>query len=66
MANPVATILSAVMMLEWLGLEEVAADIRQATETSLADNNSRTADVGGSAGTQAAAQAVIAALRGPS
>ena len=65
-ANPVATILSAVMMLEWLGLDEVAADLRQATETSLADNNSRTADVGGSAGTQAAAQAVIAALRGPS
>ena len=53
------------MMLEWLGLDEVAADLRQAAETSLADSNSRTADVGGSAGTQAAAQAVIAALRGP-
>lgn len=63
-ANPVATILSAAMMLEWLGLAPVAADVEQAVERSLADSGSRTADVGGSAGTQAAAQAVIAALRG--
>ncbi|MDQ6692536.1 MAG: isocitrate/isopropylmalate family dehydrogenase, partial [Candidatus Dormibacteraeota bacterium] len=64
-ANPVATILSAVMLLEWLGLGEMAADIERAVAESLTDGASRTADVGGTAGTQAAAQAVIAALRGP-
>ncbi len=64
-ANPIATVLSAVMMLEWLGLRELAADLDRAVDVSLGEPQSRTGDVGGSAGTQAAAQAVIAALRGP-
>ena len=49
-ANPVATILSAAMMLEWLGHPEMidgAARIRHAVETALADPAIRTPDMGG-------------------
>ena len=49
-ANPIATILSAAMMLEWLGQPELlegAARIRRAVETVLADPANRTPDTGG-------------------
>jgi tartrate dehydrogenase/decarboxylase/D-malate dehydrogenase len=46
-ANPVAAILSAAMMLEWLGHAEPANKIRSATEQGLADG-AATADLGGS------------------
>jgi 3-isopropylmalate dehydrogenase len=49
-ANPVATILSAAMMLEWLGHPELcdgAARIRSAVEAALADPANRTPDTGG-------------------
>jgi tartrate dehydrogenase/decarboxylase/D-malate dehydrogenase len=45
-ANPVGAILSAAMMLEWLGLEPAAASLRRAVEQSLADGN-LTEDLGG-------------------
>jgi 3-isopropylmalate dehydrogenase len=71
-ANPVATILSAAMMLEWLAgrargaaLRGMAADIRGAVDQAIADPSTRTRDIGGSAGTRACANAVIARLRGP-
>jgi 3-isopropylmalate dehydrogenase len=54
-ANPVATILSAAMMLEWLGhpeLSDGAASIRRAVETALADPSLRTPDTGGRLSTQ--------------
>jgi 3-isopropylmalate dehydrogenase len=49
-ANPVATILSAAMMLEWFGGEAALAAakaIHTATRTVLADRSARTPDVGG-------------------
>jgi 3-isopropylmalate dehydrogenase len=50
-ANPIATILSAAMMLEWIshpGARRGASIIRQAVEHVLADPDRRTADMGGS------------------
>jgi 3-isopropylmalate dehydrogenase len=71
-ANPVATILSAAMMLDWLAqrspgesLRDMAADIRAAVRQALGAPSSRTRDIGGTAGTRACADAVIANLRGP-
>ena len=54
-ANPIAAILSAAMMLEWLGHPELfdgAARIRCAVETVLADPANRTPDTGGRLSTQ--------------
>jgi 3-isopropylmalate dehydrogenase len=71
-ANPAAAILSAAMMLEWLGertgrpaLRAMAADIRGAVDQVIADPSARTRDIGGSAGTRACANAVIGRLQGP-
>ncbi len=64
-ANPVATILSAALMLDWLGGEERrlgAAHIRRAVETVLADPAHRTPDMGGRLGTHELTDRVIAAL----
>ncbi len=68
-ANPMAMILSAAMMLEWLGLRHAApalvrdgARLRAGVEAVLAEGRVLTRDLGGRAGTDEAAQAVIAAL----
>ena len=50
-ANPVAAVLSAAMMLDWLGEEEAGARIRDAVETALEEGCS-TEDLGGSLGTE--------------
>jgi len=61
-ANPLATILSAAMMLEWLG-EAVAADrIRGAVERTMIDPEARTRDLGGKLGCDAMTDRIIAAL----
>ncbi|RAI44331.1 isocitrate/isopropylmalate dehydrogenase family protein [Rhodoplanes roseus] len=69
-ANPVSLILSAAMLLDWRGrrdgnakLVEAAARIEQATEAAIADPATRTRDLGGTLGTDAFADAVIAAFR---
>jgi 3-isopropylmalate dehydrogenase len=54
-ANPVAMILSAAMMLEWLGTPETRAGgarIRQAVAAVLADPANRTVDLGGTLSTR--------------
>ncbi len=64
-ANPVATILSAVLMLEWLGHPETvrgAQRIRRAVEAVLADPANRTPDVGGKLNTTQMADKVIERL----
>ena len=64
-ANPIATILSAAMMLEWLGHPELlkgAARIRRAVETVLADPANRTPDVGGHLSTQQMTETILARL----
>ena len=46
-ANPVATILSAAMMLDWLDLPEWGDSIRAAVKAALKDPQLRTPDLGG-------------------
>jgi len=59
-ANPLAMFLSAAMMLRHgLGLESEAAAVESAVEGAL-DSGLRTADLGGSAGTRQATEAVLA------
>ena len=59
-ANPLAMFLSAAMMLRHgLGLESEAAAVESAVEGAL-DSGLRTADLGGSAGTKQATEAVLA------
>jgi 3-isopropylmalate dehydrogenase len=61
-ANPLAMFLSAAMMLRHgLGLESEAAAVESAVEGAL-DAGLRTADLGGSAGTVPATEAVLANL----
>ncbi|MGH9661836.1 MAG: isocitrate/isopropylmalate dehydrogenase family protein [Bryobacteraceae bacterium] len=61
-ANPVATILSAAMMLDWLGLAAKARRIESAVETALADPACRTPDLGGSLTTSRMGDRVLACL----
>jgi 3-isopropylmalate dehydrogenase len=67
-ANPTAMILSAAMMLEWLGerhgddtCTKAAQGIQSAVEATLA-NGPRARDLGGNAGTQEVVDGVISAL----
>ena len=68
-ANPFAMILSAAMMLDWLGEThgntEIAADgirLREAVEAAIADREGVTRDLGGTATTAEAAAAIAARL----
>lgn len=61
-ANPVAAIWSAAMMLEHLGEVDAARELEGAIETSLERPDSRTRDLGGEASTAEALEAVLAAL----
>jgi 3-isopropylmalate dehydrogenase len=70
-ANPTALILSAAMMLDWLGEQrglepcrEAAAAIGRAIDQTLAAPATRTPDLGGALGTMAFGAAVAAALEG--
>jgi tartrate dehydrogenase/decarboxylase / D-malate dehydrogenase len=62
-ANPVAEILSVAMMLEFLGQETSAAAIVRAVHASTARAETRTRDLGGSANTREAGEAIRAELR---
>jgi 3-isopropylmalate dehydrogenase len=64
-ANPLAMILSVVLMLEWLGHVEsvrAAAQIRRAVELVLADPTKRTCDLGGALTTRQMGDQVLASL----
>jgi 3-isopropylmalate dehydrogenase len=70
LANPVAAMLSAAMMLEWLGerhaapaLLDAAATLQQAVDDSISQRGIRPADVGGPDGTAAVTRAVIDAIQ---
>ena len=60
--NPIATILSAKMMLEWLGETEKAVAIEQATAAVIKEGHARTYDMGGSSTTLEVGQAIAAKL----
>jgi isocitrate/isopropylmalate dehydrogenase len=57
-ANPIAAILSAAMMLEWLELTAAATTIRGAVEKALAAG-AATPDLGGKLSTTQMADAVL-------
>ncbi|MDQ2924523.1 MAG: isocitrate/isopropylmalate dehydrogenase family protein [Acidobacteriota bacterium] len=61
-ANPTALLQSAVLMLNHIGEGEAATKIQTAIEKVYAEGRSLTRDVGGSSGTRAFTDAVIAAL----
>jgi tartrate dehydrogenase/decarboxylase/D-malate dehydrogenase len=60
--NPLATILSAGMMLEHLEMEEAAREVEAAVAAVLADGKTRTPDLGGSSSTEEVATAVVEKL----
>jgi 3-isopropylmalate dehydrogenase len=61
-SNPIATILSAAMMLEWLGQAEAARAVERAVETVLADPANRTRDLRGTLSCQEMGARVARAL----
>lgn len=61
-ANPMATILSASMMLDWLGEREAAKNIEEAVIRVLTEGKVLTPDIGGSAKTNDVARAVVAEI----
>jgi 3-isopropylmalate dehydrogenase len=69
-ANPLATILSGAMMLDWLGESRngpaataAGRRIEAAVAKVLADGRVRTPDLGGTSGTRAVGEAVVRAIR---
>jgi 3-isopropylmalate dehydrogenase len=60
--NPIATILAAKMMLDWLGETEKGTRLEQAVAAVIAEGQVRTYDMGGKATTLEMAQAVAAKL----
>lgn len=61
-ANPLPLLLPALELLEHVGQVEIAARIRQAVTTVLAQKEIRTPDLGGQATTTAMTQAIVMAL----
>jgi 3-isopropylmalate dehydrogenase len=61
-ANPIATILAAKMMLDWLGEADKAERIEEATAAVVKEGRVRTYDMGGSAKTLEMAEAIAAKL----
>jgi isocitrate dehydrogenase (NAD+) len=62
-ANPTAVILSAVLMLRYMGESQAADRIEAALTAVLAEKRTVTRDLGGSAGTRAFAQAIVEKLK---
>jgi len=58
--NPIATILAAKMMLDWLGEKEMGARVEQAVAEVIAEGSVRTYDMGGSATTLDLGRAIAA------
>jgi tartrate dehydrogenase/decarboxylase / D-malate dehydrogenase len=59
LVNPLATILSAGMMLDHLELPQAARDVEQAVAKALAAGKARTADLGGASSTREVTDAVL-------
>ncbi|MDH3288297.1 MAG: isocitrate/isopropylmalate dehydrogenase family protein [Betaproteobacteria bacterium] len=62
-ANPMASILSAVMMLRYIGEAAAADRIAQALAQVLKEKGSVTPDLGGNAGTRAMTEAIVQKLQ---
>jgi isocitrate dehydrogenase (NAD+) len=61
-ANPLALLFAAAMMLDHVGKDDLAAKIRTAVDKTLRDDNVRTGDLGGKATTKELTQAIIRRL----
>jgi isocitrate dehydrogenase (NAD+) len=61
LANPLALIMAAGMMLDHVGLTDEAARLRRAIDRALADGQ-KTRDIGGTLGTSEMAKAIVARL----
>jgi isocitrate/isopropylmalate dehydrogenase len=61
-ANPIATILSVAMMVEWLGVPEAGRAIRDAVRSVVADPANATPDIGGSLSTEDLGRMIAAAV----
>lgn len=61
-ANPTAAILSAAMMLEWLGKPQAAGRISSAVRTVYTNRHERTRDMNGTLGSREMTDAILAAL----
>ncbi|HET7826662.1 MAG TPA: tartrate dehydrogenase [Anaeromyxobacter sp.] len=61
-ANPVATIWASAMLLDHLGHAEAARAVEKAIETVLSEPKLRTRDLGGSASTREATEAIVQAI----
>jgi isocitrate dehydrogenase (NAD+) len=64
LANPIALLLAAAMMLDHVRLGEMATRLRRGIDQTLNVDQVRTGDLGGSAGTVQFTQALVARLRG--
>ncbi len=62
-ANPLALLFAAAMMLEHVGKDELAARIHAAVDKTLNEDNLRTGDLGGTATTRELTQAILRRLR---
>ncbi len=60
--NPIATILAAKMMLDWLGEGEKAAQLEAGVAAVIAEGQVRTYDMGGTSSTLEVAEAIAAKL----
>jgi isocitrate dehydrogenase (NAD+) len=63
LANPIALLLAAAMMLEHVGRHDLAARLRRAIDQTLNVDQVRTGDLGGRASTAAFTQALVARIR---
>jgi isocitrate dehydrogenase (NAD+) len=63
LANPMSLILSAVMLLRYIGENAAAARIESAMTAVLSEKKQVTRDLGGTAGTRAMTQAIVAKLK---
>lgn len=61
--NPIATILAAKMMLDWLGEKEKGRQVEEATAAVIREGRVRTYDMGGNATTLDCARAIEAVIR---
>jgi isocitrate dehydrogenase (NAD+) len=62
-ANPTALLLAAALMLEHVGLPEMATRLRKAIDDTLNLDKVRTGDLGGSAGTAAFTKALVSRIQ---
>ena len=61
-ANPLALLFAAAMMLEHVGKDDLAARIRTAVDKALREDNVRTGDLGGKATTRELTRAIVRRL----